>query len=54
MSYCDDNSVLLVPLENFEKQLLPRIVDIKLKLDEGECFNDFDIEFIGEVLHEVH
>jgi hypothetical protein len=36
-------------LENFTKERLPRALDIKARVDKGECLSEFDIEFLQRV-----
>ena len=49
----EDTGVILVLLESFEKQRLPRIIDIKLKLDYGDIINEFELEYLSEALHDA-
>ena len=48
-----DTGILLVVLQRFEAQRLPRLVDIKQGLDRGNTLNEFDIEFLSEALHDA-
>ena len=41
--------VLEVVMDRFEKQRLPRILDIKKMVDRGELLSVLDIEFLEEV-----
>lgn len=49
----EDTGVILVLLESFEKQRLPRIIDIKLKLDYGDIINEFELQYLSEALHDA-
>ncbi len=49
----ENEGVLAAVLERFEKQRLPRILDIKRLVDQGETLNEYDIEFLEEVLHDT-
>jgi hypothetical protein len=48
-----DAGVIQVLVERFEKQRLPRVLDIKAKVDRGELLEDFDIAFMDEVLKDT-
>ncbi len=48
-----DTGVILVLLESFEKQRLPRIIDIQLKLEYGDIINEFELEYLSEALHDA-
>ncbi len=49
----NDQGIILVLLERFEKQRLPRVIEIKDKVDQGEVLDDFDIEYLGAALHDA-
>lgn len=48
----NDTGVILSILESFEKQRLPRIIEIQEQLNKGYPLNEFDIEFLSEALHD--
>ncbi len=53
MKSSNDNGVIAVLLERFNNQRLPRLLDIKKKVDVGKKLDDFDIAFLEEVLKDA-
>ena len=49
----DDLGVIYALIERFEKQRLPRLLEIKKRVDKGEVFTELDIQFIAEVTHDA-
>ncbi|WP_075187377.1 hypothetical protein [Teredinibacter haidensis] len=49
----DDVGVLEVLMKRLNTQRLPHALALEKKVDEGEVLNDFDIEFLLEVLKDV-
>ena len=46
-------SVIYTLIERFEKQRLPRLLEIKIKVDKGEVLSESDIEFMCQVTLEA-
>ena len=44
-----DKGVILVLLERFNKQRLPRAKAMKKKVDAGELLNDHDLQFLRKI-----
>ena len=48
-----ETGLLTVLIERFEQQRLPRVLDLKAKVDTGEPLNDWDTAYLGEVLEDA-
>ena len=46
----NEDGVLFALVQRLERQRLPRLLDIKAKLDGGEKLADFDLRFLQEVM----
>ena len=44
-----DKGIILALLERFETQRLPRMLEIKQRVDAGELLTNVDLEFLDEV-----
>jgi hypothetical protein len=49
-----DTGLIVVLMERFEKQHLPRAQSLKEKVDRGELLDEFDVAFLEEVLTDAH
>ena len=45
-----DAAILQVIIERFEKQRLPRLQDMQERVEKGETLDDWDTEFLDDVL----
>jgi hypothetical protein len=48
----DDLGTIQALLERFTKERLPRALEIKQRIDQGECLSEFDIEFLERVFRD--
>lgn len=48
-----DTGIIIVLLQRFEKQRLPRIVAMEQRLDSGDNLREFDIDYLREALHDA-
>jgi len=48
-----DEGVAAAVMERFEKWRLPRALDIKQKVDQGETLDDTDMAFLEEILQDT-
>lgn len=49
----ENNGVLTVVMEHFEKQSLPRILSIKSLVERGDTLNQSDISFLSQVFRDT-
>jgi len=49
----DEIGVIYALIERFEKQRLPRLLELKKRVDKGGVFSESDIQFITEVTHDA-
>ncbi len=49
----DDAGVLAALTERFEKHRLPRVLEIKERVDQGEKLSDVDMAFLKEVFNDA-
>jgi hypothetical protein len=49
----NDTGIICVVLQHIGRQCLPRVIEIKEKLDQGETLNEFEIEYLSEALHDT-
>jgi len=48
-----DKALIQVLLERMDKQRLPRLIDIREKLDQDQKLDSYDLEFLDEVLNDT-
>ncbi len=48
-----DKAMIEVLLERMEKHRLPRLIDIREKLDQNQKLDSYDIEFLDEVFSDT-
>lgn len=48
-----DKMIMNTLLERFQKQRLPRLLDIKKAVDQGDKLGNFDMEFLEEVFSDT-
>ena len=49
----DEVGVIVALMERFEKQRLPRLLELKEKVDRGNVLNESDIAFIEQVTQDA-
>jgi hypothetical protein len=49
----DERGVIYALIDRFEKQRLPRLLEIKKRVDKGEVFSESDIQFMYEVTRDA-
>ena len=54
MESSEDAGTIQVLVEQLEKQELPRLLSMKEKVNAGEVLDEFDIEFLDQVLKDAN
>lgn len=49
----NDTGIIQVILIRLEKQRLPRMSEIKRRLDQGNRLNEFELEYLSEAIHDA-
>jgi len=49
----EDTGVILALVKRFDEQRLPRAMELKKRVDKGECLSEHDIAFLEEVFREA-
>lgn len=50
----DDAGILAMIVQRMEKQRLPRALELKARVDQGERLEDGDIDFLDKTLSDCH
>ena len=50
----EDTGVILALMERFNEQRLPRALELKKRVDQGECLADSDIAFLEKVFADAN
>lgn len=50
----EDNGVILALMERFNEQRLPRALELKKRVEQGECLSEPDIAFLDEVFRDAN
>ena len=48
-----EDGVILALIDRFEKQRLPRLKALKVKVDRGEVLSEGDVEFLDTIMHDA-
>ena len=49
----NEDGVILALIKRFERQRLPRLMELRQKVDRGEVLGNRDIEFLSMVIHDA-
>lgn len=50
----NDAGVIQVLLDRFNNQRFPRAVELKAKVDSGQGLEPFEVDYLGDVLNDIH
>ncbi len=50
----DDTGVIVALMQRFNEQRLPQTLEIKKRVDAGECLNEHDISFLEKIFSDAN
>ena len=50
----EDAGVIMALMERFNEQRLPRALELKKRVEQGECLGENDIKFLDEVFRDAN
>ena len=50
----DEMGVIQSLIQRFERQRLPRLLELKKMVDEGKLLSESDVLFMDQVIHDAH
>ena len=50
----EDTGVILALMERFNKQRLPRVLELKKRVEQGDCLSEPDIAFLDEIFRDAN
>lgn len=50
----EDTGVILALMERFNKQRLPRVLELKKRVEQGHCLSEPDIDFLDKIFKDAN
>lgn len=50
----EDTGVILALMKRFNEQRLPRVLELKKRVEQGECLTEPDIAFLEEIFRDAN
>ena len=49
----EDAGVILALMDRFNKQRLPRVLELKKRVEQGHCLSEFDLAFLDKIFNDA-